>query len=399
MRFLRFAGAGMLLLLALTPSCSGGRAEGTAPRASSSLIVHRGEFRERFLLTGELEAVRADDLVAPRTPTWAITIRWMEADGAVVSAGQKAVEFDNSAFSNDIEQKRLAQAQSESEMQKSADNIAAQLRDHEFTLEQRRVALEKARTDAEVPEDILPRRTHQERQLALRRALIEYDKAKDDLDSYRKSSRADLDNRKIALEKARREIATAEQAIEALTLRAPRAGILVVADHPWEERKFQVGDTVYVGWTVMRIPDLSAMRVVAQLSDVDDGRIAAGMPAVCTVDAYPDQSFPGVISELTPVAQEPASQSLRRSFRVRLDLAKTDPERLRPGMSVKVEVEARRVSGALLAPRAGLDFATDPPRAILPNGRTAEVRLGPCNAEECVVESGLAEGARLEPRG
>jgi hypothetical protein len=27
------------------------------------------------------------------------------------------------------------------------------------------------------------------------------------------------------------------------------------------------------------------------------------------------------------------------------------------------------------------------------------VRVGPCNAEECVIESGLAEGTRLRERG
>jgi len=41
----------------------------------------------------------------------------------------------------------------------------------------------------------------------------------------------------------------------------------------------------------MRIPDLSTMKVVARLSDVDDGRIAAGDRAVCTLDTYPELTF------------------------------------------------------------------------------------------------------------
>jgi multidrug efflux pump subunit AcrA (membrane-fusion protein) len=246
-----------------------------------------------------------------------------------------------------------------------------------------------------VPEALLERRVHQERQLRLDRARIEMEKAEEDLRAFEASSKADLETRRIAVEKARREIETTEAAIGALVLRAPRSGLLVVAQHPWEERKLQVGDTVYVGWSVMSIPDLSAMRVVASLSDVDDGKIAAGMPAKCTLDAYPGETFNGVVRELTPIAQEPMRESLRRAFRVIVELTRTDAEKMRPGMSVKVEVETARQSGALLAPRAALDMSADRPRAALAKGGDAEVRLGPCNASECVVESGLEEGTRL----
>jgi multidrug resistance efflux pump len=402
-KLIRSTGAGLLAVLVLAGcACGSGRAAGPDPavrKPRSELTAHRGEFRQRFLLTGELDAVRAENLVAPRTPQWTVTIRWMEADGATVAAGQKVVEFDNAAFSGDLEEKRLALVQAQSDLVRAEADVRSQIKDREFTVEQRQVALEKAEIDAAVPQDLLDRRKYQERQLSLRRAQVDFDKSREDLDAYRASSRADLENRRISMEKARREIATAEVSIEALTLRAPREGILVVAEHPWEDRKFQVGDTVFAGWTVMRIPDLAAMRVEAQLPDVDDGRIAVGMPAACTLDTYPEARFSGKVVELTPVAQEPPGQSLRRAFHVRIDLEETDPRKMRPGMSVKVDVESARIASALLAPRAALDRASSPPRALLAGGGEAEVRLGPCNAEECVIENGLAEGTRLRGRG
>jgi multidrug efflux pump subunit AcrA (membrane-fusion protein) len=68
---------------------------------------------------------------------------------------------------------------------------------------------------------------------------------------------------------------------------------------------------------------------------------------------------------------------------------------MRPGMSVRVEVMGPEIRNALLVPRAALDFANGGPRAFLAAGGTAPVRLGPCSAEACVVESGPAEGTRL----
>ncbi len=392
---IRFIAALVLVAGGPGPVTPAPSASGDPAGPPRDLVVRRGDFRGRFLLTGELQAVKADDIVAPRTPVWLIAIRWMEKDGVEVKAGQKVLEFDNSAFASDLEEKKLSLAEAENELAQSESDARAQEQDRIFALEESRVALEKARIEAAVPEELSDRRRFQERQLALRRAETEFEKAGEDLAAQRAAARADLDNRRITVDKARRAILLAEAAIEALALSAPRDGILVVAENPWEDRKFEVGDTAYPGVAVMQIPDLSAMRVEARLSDVDDGRIAVGMPASCVLDMYPDLVFPGKVVELTPVAQEPSRRSLRRAFRMLLDLDRTDPARMRPGMSVRVEVETARLRDALLAPRAGLDLGASPPRALLERGGTVEVRLGPCSATECVVEDGLEEGARL----
>ncbi len=205
--------------------------------------------------------------------------------------------------------------------------------------------------------------------------------------------------KEIEAEKNRRDLDTTEKGIAALTLRAPRGGILLVGQHPWEGRKFEAGDVTQPGWTVVELPDLGAMRVEAHLSDVDDGRLAAGAPGRCTLDAFPDLPFDGTVVELAPVAQAMAPRSLRRGFRVVVSLARTDPERMRPGMSVKVEVTGALVRGALLAPRAGLDLSGDEPAALLSDGRRAAVVLGPCDAHRCVVAGGLVPGQELRTRG
>src|SRR6185436_12125428 len=95
---------------------------------------------------------------------------------------------------------------------------------------------------------------------------------------------ADRGNLELRLQKAQREIRIAVQAIESVVLRAPRDGIVIVKDHPWEGRKIQVGDTVWVGFPLALIPELPSMRVSVALPDVDDGRIALGMPATVVLD-------------------------------------------------------------------------------------------------------------------
>lgn len=358
----------------------------------------RGPFVERFLVTGELEAVRSTYLSVPRVPTWETTIRWMEADGAAVKAGQKVIEFDNSSFTRDLEEKRLQRTQALADLEKKEAEIASQVAEREFQVDSRRIALDKAEREAAIPEELISRREYQEKQLAFERARVEHQKSLEDLEATRRSSEEEIEQRRIALARTQREIDLAQTAIQALVLSAPRDGIFVVGDH-WQGRKLQVGDTVWVGMPVASLPELEAMSVGIDLSDVDDGRVVPGMSAVCTLDTYPDRTFRGRVTAINAVAQEAEGRSLRRAFAGRVSLDEVDPERMRPGMSVKVEVQAARTEGALLAPRAALDLSGDKPRALLARGGEVEVKLGMCNATACIVESGLSEGDRLRARG
>lgn len=377
--------------------CTGTKAARAGDGAGEP-VVRRGTFVATFLLTGELEAKTGEDFTVPRLPSWETTIRWMEADGARVKSGQKVVEFDDTSFGRDLEEKRLQRAQAASDLEEQRSQVEATLADKEFQVAQRRIALDKARSEAEVPRELLALRQWQERQLALERAQSDLDKAVEEYEAAKTANAERVEQREITVAKADREISAAEAAIARMTLVAPRDGIMVWADHPWEGRKLQIGDNAWVGMTVARLPDLRAMRVKAHLSDVDDGRIVPGLHAVATLDTYPDIPFRGRVTEIAPVAQEVERMSLRRGFEATIELEETDPERMRPGMSVRVEVEADRRDGVLLAPRAALDLAPSAPRALLARGGEADVRLGPCNAQECVVEDGLAEGEALRLR-
>ncbi|HVR99567.1 MAG TPA: HlyD family efflux transporter periplasmic adaptor subunit, partial [Thermoanaerobaculia bacterium] len=251
-----------------------------------------------------------------------------------------------------------------------------------------------------VSAEVLTAKEHNDRQTALRRAELELEKAEEDLAAFRRAHVADREVKRIELQRSLREIQAAEQGIDVLTLRAPRAGIVLIAEHPWEGRKLQVGDSLWMGMSVASIPDLGSMLVEASLPDVDDGRVHAGDRVVCYLDAYPGIAFPGRVVEISPVARESRRISLRRFFTMKVDLDKVDRARMRPGMSVRVEVRGRGAEGVLLVPRAALDLTADRPRVLLADGGTAEVRLGLCNALECAVQAqGLRAGTRLRARG
>lgn len=390
-----FAAVVLAGLLAAAAGCSGAGAGAEA--AGGALTVRRGALADRLLLTGEVVASRAHVLFVPQTALFQLQVRWMAENGAVVAAGERVIEFDNTGVAADLDQKRQGVKTAAEELEKKRAALATAEAEKRFAVDQRRSEVDKARLHARIPKELMALREWQEAQLALTRAEAALAAAGKELEAQRRSGAADLALAEIEHTRKEREIQEAEGAIAALTLRAPVAGTVLLADHPWEGRKLQVGDTLWPGMTVATLPESGDLAVDAALSDVDVGRIAPGRPVVVVPDAYPALRFAGRVREVSEVARQSERQPLLRQFPVRIALDPADHSRLRPGMSVRAEVLGAGGRQALLVPRAALGGSPRSPRVRLAGGRQVALRLGPCDALACAVEGGLEAGQKLLP--
>jgi HlyD family secretion protein len=386
MRSAPFAAAALLLA-----GCFSGydTTPGSSPR------VRRGTFVNQIVITGELESARGASVSVPPLPNWQTSIKWLAPDGTDVKAGDRVAELDNTSIATDLDQKKQNETQARQELEQKNAEWAADLRDKSLDVDRKQSDLEKAKLEAAIPKEIISARDYEDRQTKLKKALTEYDKSRETLRAQQKAVASDRANLELKIARAHREVETSLRALDQMVLRAPQDGIVVIRDHPWEGRKLQNGDTVWVGFPIALMPEIDSLQVSASLPDVDDGRIGAGMPALVTVDGYPSMHFPATVASVAAVAQEEARLSMRRKFRVVVKLAKIDPSMMRPGLSVRVEIRRELQHGVLIAPRAAIDFSAKQPRARLASGKSVAVTIGSCNAQECVVKSGLDEGVRL----
>ena len=391
--FLAFSAGGISCRAA--SGASDGAASGEAPAV-------RRPVEDAFLLTGELRAVRSFSIVTPRSEG-DLQIRWMVDDGTDIGEGDRVVEFDSARLIQNIEERRLRLRQAENERESRDRTLQAEGDRKRVAVDKAEVESEKARIDAAVPADLRTAIEWRQMQSTFHEKRAALEKARLDQEAFRTSSRSDLEVLRRTEEKARREMEAAEMALASMSVRAPRSGIFLVGNFwqwgPEGPRKLQPGDTVWPGFPVASIPDPSEMEVGATLSEVDHGRIAAGMKTRCVLDTYPDRIFEGRVEEVGAVAAEP-----RRTFgpgggptgfSVRVSLTRTDPL-MRPGLSVRVEVVRAAWPQALAVPRKAVRF--DKGQAVVMRkglAGTSAVRVAACTAVECVVESGLAEGDRV----
>ena len=138
--------AAVCLLLSCLPLLAG--CSGSGARAESGgdegLTVHRGSFRQRQILSGELAAERGENLVVPRTNSFQLTVRWMAEDGTLVKAGDPVISFDNSQFASDLEEKRLSASDAGSELRRTAAESKTSNAEKQFAVEKARSEAEKA---------------------------------------------------------------------------------------------------------------------------------------------------------------------------------------------------------------------------------------------------------------
>jgi HlyD family secretion protein len=181
----------------------------------------------------------------------------------------------------------------------------------------------------------------------------------------------------LVLEDVRAALRQAETNLGYPKIVSPIEGVVVA-------RQYDVGQTVAASFqapTLFTIAqDLTKMQVQADVDQADIGKIRVGQKASFTVDAYPEQSFKGEISQVRLNAT--ANQNVI-TYPVILTVDNAE-EKLRPQMTANVTIEVEKAENVLRVPNAALRFrpvetgpAADPERAAARLGTPSK---GPAGA-------------------
>jgi len=180
-----------------------------------------------------------------------------------------------------------------------------------------------------------------------------------------------------------RRIEETGQPTKTLTLTAPASGVVV------EKGVFE-GGRIAPGMNLYRIADLSTVWIEGEVFEKDLSLVREGQPARVTVQAYPGETFTGIVTYVYPTVTLEA-----RTGRVRVELANPDGK-LKPGMYARVALEVPPGDPRLVVPRDAVHatgerawvFVRGPDETLIARqvetGRVAERRIE--------ILSGLEEG-------
>jgi HlyD family secretion protein len=190
-------------------------------------------------------------------------------------------------------------------------------------------------------------------------AQTAYDSAAAQLEvaqAQEKASEAQLDSAKAKLEANRAQIKQAEAELELAQVNldhtkitAPVTGIVI-------SRNVDVGQTVAASLqapTLFTIAqDLTEMQVDTNVSEADIGRVAIGQEATFTVDAFPNLTFQG---KVTDIRNAPVTVQNVVTYDVVI-LVKNPDLKLRPGMTANASILVAQREEVLKIPNSALRF-------------------------------------------
>ncbi|HEV7428248.1 MAG TPA: efflux RND transporter periplasmic adaptor subunit [Thermoanaerobaculia bacterium] len=159
--------------------------------------------------------------------------------------------------------------------------------------------------------------------------------------SSRDSARANVAALEQRISQARENLNAARDTLQKTTMRAPMAGVVTAL--PVEEGEVAVIGTMNnAGTVLMTIADMSVVEAVMEVDETDVPSVKVGQRATVTIDAYPNKTFAGLVTEVasSPIKRNgigAASSTEAVNFEVKIQI-ENPPAGVRPGFSASADI-------------------------------------------------------------
>ena len=175
----------------------------------------------------------------------------------------------------------------------------------------------------------------------------------DTADTNRLSAMAQLNVAKAQVEQQKAALNQEETNLNYTRILSPVNGVVI-------SRSVDIGQTVAASFqtpTLFSIAqDLTRMQIDTNVDEADIGKVVVGQSVQFTVDAYPDNTFPGRVSE---IRNAPTTIQNVVTYNVVVKVA--NPElKLKPGMTANVSIITSQEKDVIKVPNAALRFKWQP---------------------------------------
>jgi HlyD family secretion protein len=281
----------------------------------TTMPVTRGDVVDAVAATGTLQAVETVDVGTQVSGT----VQTLYADfNSIVHKGQVIARLDPSLIQTQIEQQQ-------------ANVVGAQA-----NIERLRVALDDAkqkydRAKAMFDRNLIPKTDLETAEVNVKSADAQIRSSEASL----VQAQASLNNQKVNLDHT--------------VITAPIDGIVIA-------RSVDQGQTVAASMNAPTLfilaADLTKMQVLANIDEADVGRMRPGQAVTFRVDAFPTETFNGVVQQ---VRLQPAVVQNVVTYSTVIAVPNTELK-LKPGMTANVNIEVARKTNVLRLPSAATRF-------------------------------------------
>lgn len=379
----------IMVLFLLSISCN--RKQG------SGYTVMKGPFRQSVIETGELQAVNASFLSMPRINYiygYSFKIIGLAEHGKYVHKNDQVIKVDPSSvqkfiiekgesLENEIASSNKLKAQITNNLQ----DLKAQLSNEQASFDIKKLDVERSSFESASIRKVI--------ELEFRQAEIKLNKIKRNLELRPKLDNFDFRIQQIKVIQKENELKAAQNDLSKLIVSSPLDGIFVVEENWRTGQTIKVGDEVYLGAPVARIPDIRTMKVKGFVMENDISKIKPGLNVIIRLDALPSVPFHGKINSISKVCIEKDDKTV---FLTEVMISESDL-RLKPGMTVSCEYITFEGENEMYVPNNCL-FEENKHFYLFIRKRgkirKTEIKRGPSNNTSTIVSGDLKPGQVLE---
>lgn len=381
------------LVVLLAPCCTSEKED--------DFRVKKGKFEASIIETGDLQAMNARSIVMPF-----IDYRFAQVDefkilsltvhGTPVKKGDTIAVIENTAV-----QKSLSETQTRLDVENASLNklliqhttkeseVNTDLMVKQASYNMAVLQLEKSKFETEKRQKL--------KKLELDKATIALNLSKVKAKSIISSSKNSIKIQKLRVKSIEGELRTIKDLLPLFYIKSPGNGILQLSMNRRTRQIYQVGDKLYRTAEIACVPDLSKMKVLATINEIDISKIKLDQKVIIRLDAYPQVAFEGNISAIGKICYKKDQDSNTKIFNFEVTLQKTDPL-LKPGMTVSCEIFYAKLKDVLYINNNCVYFNDSARFVLFEKGRKMQtINLGPSNSKFTVVYGDLPVGEKLIP--
>jgi hypothetical protein len=197
----------------------------------------------------------------------------------------------------------------------------------------------------------------------------------------------------INLDRERRTMQEMEQVLRKFDVKAPASG-MVIYKRDWDGTKRTAGTEINP-WdlAVATLPDLSTMISMTYVNEIDISKIKPMQRVRVGVDAFPEKSFTGVVTEVANVGQQLPNTDAK-VFEVKIVLNENDSV-LRPSMTTSNTIVTQVLDSVLFVPLEAVHANDSVTFVYTRQGEKQIVVLGESNENHIIVDMGLKSEDRI----
>jgi HlyD family secretion protein len=380
-----------MFILLLNPACKNKRPN------IITFNLKRSDYSETIDATGTIQAVNNVTIIAPTTGyTNLLQIAHLAEDGAHVKKGDTICTFYVPELVSIVESYEVELEKLEGNLKKlQVDNamqlalLSAQVETNEALIAITMFDSLKMKFVSPVEKKLLS--------LEMQKAIIEKNKLQKKYIAQERINNSEVIKKRSQIMMQKNRIQTFQKQINSLSIVSPVDGIVMhvinyrLDGATFTMGKIEEGSSTLSNMSVLQIPDMKTMQVLAEVQEADYKEIQNGQKVFINVEASSNLQTTGKIKRKTLQKANTQIKTAIKTYEVIISIDSCHL-RMKPGLSAMCRIIVDQVKDTIVVPAAAI-FVKDSSKIVyVSSGKKfipVTVESGTSNNSSCIISKGL----------